>query len=248
MRPRLDLVIAFVSLALSVYAIERVERIGAVVIQSADTTKRISENLTTRYIGEFPSFIPEINKVLNDGKESISIASNLPGYAMYSDHAAFLDYVSAINHRVSSGVRVKLIILSDPQQARFRERQFAKDTIEDLKDPKSSANLNFRRFLIWSGRKPEDITTMAAFRNALAVEQKNVLEHQLGGVECLTYDKPMTLFLWIADEHEAVFAVPTFPVGHEGAFLTHDQRLITELLSAFDGYSSESSSCPGKPM
>ena len=105
-RPHLDLAIAIVSLAFSIYAIVQGERMGRVLNQSAGFTKEISENLTTRYIGEFPTFVPEIIKLLNDGKESISIASNLPGYAIYSNHAAFLDYISAINHRVSEGVRV----------------------------------------------------------------------------------------------------------------------------------------------
>jgi len=57
----------------------------------------------------------------------------------------------------------------------------------------------------------------------------------------------MPVCLWIVADKLAVFSIPNFSRGGalEGAFLTHDHRLILQLQNIFDTYFSQSS--PLKP-
>src|SRR5437879_6341674 len=42
----------------------------------------IQQNLATRYISEFPKFMPDVVSVLRDAVDSIFIATDLPGYGI----------------------------------------------------------------------------------------------------------------------------------------------------------------------
>jgi len=250
---RRDLLVALLSLFVAVYAVVQERRISRDLKQTTLFTKEISQNqaeisqnLTTTYIGEFPQFLRNIIAVIGSAHESVSVATNVPGYGLYTDHEKYLEYISALQKQLANGRKVKIVVLAEQAQAQFRKRQFQKLTIEELKNPQKTASNNFKAFLRWSDRTAENIPTMDAFRSALSAEQKSLWEHDFRGFNRALYDKPMPIYLWIVDGHLAIFAVPTFPVANEGAFLTKDERLIHQLQSVFDGYLADATPVSSK--
>jgi len=161
-----------VSLVLASIALTRSVQTGRLLKQAGGLLELMSANLTTRYIGQFPDFMPDIVKTLEEANSTISIASDFPGYAMYSDHSDYVKYTGAIGTKLTKPVQVKMVVLNEGERERLSRFQFKDTRIEDLKDPNNS---HLQNFLRWTGRKSQDIRTVDDFVRTLTGAQKRAM-------------------------------------------------------------------------
>src|SRR5205809_3407310 len=109
-----DTYVAVLALAISAIALWLALKTDRELRVVSAATADISKNLTTRYIGEFPSYLPDIVDVLGAADHNILIATDLPGYASYTNHDAYLDYKAAIDKRQGTRVEITMMVLDEP--------------------------------------------------------------------------------------------------------------------------------------
>ncbi|MCI0602341.1 hypothetical protein L0156_04945 [bacterium] len=221
-------VLPIIMLVVAVYEIRRVEE--------------IARNLTTRFVGQFPTFMPELTQAIGRAHHTILVACDIPAYGIYSDHRQYIRYREQLQLRMSDGVQVQMLVYSEERVRKLATLQFNDLSIDDLKNPKHDANRNFQSFLRWSARKSDDFQNIKDLILALEQEQKNALANEFRAVDVTQCTETMPLYLWIIDDDTAVFAIPNFgekgdkKMGRAAGCITRDGKLIAQLKSIFNTY------------
>ena len=214
-------------------------RTSRVLEQAGGYIEQISANLTTQYIGQFPTFMPKIVEALAEAQDTISIATDFPGYGIFSNHEQYIAYKTAIERKVLDELEITMVVLNKKERRRLHAIQFRDMTLEELQNPN---NASFDNFLRWSRRERGEIRDMKDFATALGEEQTRALKQDFRGVNRKEFSGNMPLYIWIVDDKIAVFSIPALAGGaREGAFLTRDHRLISELHTIFKNYAAASS-------
>lgn len=238
--PLLSVVMALFSVTMACVTVTRSRDTGQLLKAVSDKTLLISENLTTQFIGEFPTFIPELANILNsaDKTEPITIVCDFPGYGIYSDHDGFLKYRQALESKAMNS-DIAVVVLSAAQQRQVSAVQFDGDTFETIKGSQNYAN-----FLKWAHHSDADFKTKDDFLIALAQEHSQVWSTDFRSVkERYEYSSTMPMFVWIVGKRVAVFSVPNVLLkqgGLEAAFRTSDKRLIEQLQMVAESYQKAS--------
>lgn len=233
---RVDWILAGLSLVVALWALSDSNRSLKIAKQTSAGLEETSRNLSTRYIGQFPAFIPEVAEVLDGATKTIRIACDFTGYGIYSNHSAYIKYRQAVERRANDGVTVQMIVMDEESRNHMNRLQWAGMDITQLKDP---ANTAFRSFTAWSQCPIDKIATIEDFVKCMAEEHRRARIEDFRFPRATIKDRPgaFPLYLWIADDREAVFSVPNFAhAGAETAFRTRDARLIAELISIFNTY------------
>lgn len=218
----------FITLALLVFALASL----IFAFLSLQKSDEIVKNLSTRYIGEFPFFLPNVVKELESARRSIYIAKDFPGYGIYSNHQEYLNYVKVLQQKLTERVEIKMVVLADNRRLEMHDLQFKGVTIDQLK--KSDY---FQNFVRWSGQNPEDIRNMEDFKSALAEEQRRACREDFRNIYTKEFDGHMPVYLWIVDDSRAILSFPSLVGGaKEGALFTRDGKLIPLLLNTFNMY------------
>ena len=85
--------------------------------------RKITDSISTRYIGEFPDFIEQINDLLSEAKEEIIIMTDVLGYGMYSNPEGFHKYLSIIEKKASEECSIKFVVYNKSLLNRTRQMQ-----------------------------------------------------------------------------------------------------------------------------
>src|SRR5207248_7762391 len=101
----ISLVLAVVALAIGVYHLVEI--------------RRASKSLSTRYIGKFPFFLPQIVEVLASASHDIVIFCDFPGYGDFSDPPNALEYRQVIEKQMQRGVAVELTCMSEENRKKY---------------------------------------------------------------------------------------------------------------------------------
>jgi hypothetical protein len=232
-----DRVIGLISVVLALFAILYAW------LQTKDM-RAIQTSLSTRFLGDFPHFVPEIVKVLERAKHSIIIVCDFPTYGLYSAPDFWSAYRSVLDEKMRAGIKVKVICLEPGIRDQVSRSQFF-----DNPSPakwgtyrKDARNLEkIRNFLIHCGRSGEELSISLNEFFALLEQQdqetwdtlfqRRAEEHHLTSSQ-------MPLYFWISDKQQGVFAFPTYttPEKTEYGFITADQKLIDSFLQVYTNY------------
>jgi hypothetical protein len=90
-----------VSLALAIIAL----LVGVVHLREI---KQTTESLSTRFIGTFPLFLPNIVDLIRNARKSVIVFCDFPGYGGFSDPDNGLAYRQALERQIQLGHRVEL--------------------------------------------------------------------------------------------------------------------------------------------
>ena len=226
--PVMSLVMAVFTITMAFFTVSR-------SLDSGRQLKAISENLTTQFVGEFPAFLPRLTSVINEAQpgEEITVICDFPGYGIYSNHKAFLDYRHAVEVKNHES-KITMMVLTDNEQQNVLRAQFANRTLEEIK-----VTPQFKEFLVWSHHSEADIESKEAFFAVLEATQKEVWSNFKFVNERRQRQQSMPMFLWIVGERVAMFSIPHL-LGKggtlEAAFLTRDQALIKQLRVVAESY------------
>ena len=199
--------------------------------------REIERNLTTRYLGPFPTFMDQIVAILDSAVDSIFIACDLPGYAIFSSHENYVAYRAALETEAGQRIGIRMVVLDEERRDSILQIQFGGRDFAELK-----ASDSFQQFLRWSGRDSRKIRDRRDFILAMEEEERLALKEHFRSLDRREHHSNMPVYVWIVGDKVAVFSIPTLaPGAREAGFVTRDGRLIAELRSVFNTYWKESS-------
>jgi hypothetical protein len=212
-------------------------QLKAISENTAGQLKEISDNQTTKYVGEFPGCLKSIVNVLNEAEpgEEILIVSDFPGYGIYSDHSAYLRYQEVLEEKELRSP-INMVVLDHTQRLEVLEAEFGRREFEEI-----TGSPAFKDFLNWAPYKESDLKNAQDLCIAIENEQIKTYESRLRSIKnkCESH-RGLPILLWIVSDKVAVFSIPNLlpeKGAVEEAFETRDQRLINQLKVIAGGYS-----------
>jgi hypothetical protein len=213
--------IEVVSLALAIIAL----LVGIVHLREI---KRTTESLSTRFIGTFPLFLPNIIELIRNARKSVIVFCDFPGYGGFSDPDNGLAYKHALESQMQQGHRVELTC-ADLERRRRQPLELLSRVSWD--DWRTENRKNIDNFLAKHGNiaDPSAVTREELFRVLDDVDEQLLQQVFRNDVVQLPVDMP--IYFWIADNRIAVFSVPAMAgTALEYGFSTSDQALIQAFL------------------
>jgi hypothetical protein len=204
-----------------------------------DNLKTIEKSMSTRYIGEFPDFLPEISNLILEAREQVIIFCDIPAYAYFSNNSYYNDYehnIETIRDEYEN-VKIELICLDKNSRNSFYEeflegKKWDSWRIKNKEKLKKLPALESKKYSFELLKKDQFIEIL---------EEANQHMIERGAFSSATTKEIETLipiFFWIVDEKKAIFSIPSYKSGHlEYGFFTSDSRIILSLLDMKQRYS-----------
>lgn len=216
------------------------------LLEIRSTAKRLDEvrrSLSTRYIGQFPEYVPEIVSLLRRAKRQIVIFCDFPSYASYTDPDTWLDYKQTLERKIQQEeVKVAITFLNQSRRSRAVQEQFF-DGCQDWNGWKSEpTNIKrLQRFLSTRSQAPSIARlTKEDFMSLVEEFDQRTLRETFAGAELWQIDSYIPLFFWLVDGMTAVFAIPgSVERAVEYGFSTTDQKLISAFVDMRQHYHRE---------
>ena len=203
----------------------------------------ISDTLSTRYLGEFPDFLPEIINVLTGAQNKVVIVCDFPTYGRFSKPDLWLDYKHIIEKITeSSKVSISFVCLESKARIDFSRKQFFhKPPTEEQWEKFCSEpvfHLKMKPLLIRNGLENKlPLPTFNEFINLLEKEDNDMLQITFSNIKYILTPDPMPLYFWISDDKTGVFSFPSYESDKsEFGFVTSDQKLIASFLQIHESY------------
>jgi hypothetical protein len=212
---------------------------------NAELKKILSElqgELETHYIGKFPDFMPNIVDVIQGATKELTIFCDLPAYGVVSNPLWHIKYREALQLKLEDqAVKVRILHLDRPARRALLQAQFG-----DIwhSNPKVKAFLE---------RYDRDVrvVTKEEFMDLVEGEQRKALDayrivRTRRDVTTTETNAIMPMYFWIADRHQAVFALTQFERGaHEVAFRTTSENLTKAMGGIYKRYLAEAQRASG---
>jgi hypothetical protein len=218
--------------------------------EQTEKLEQTLESLPTRFIGVFPTFLPQITDLIRRATESITIVCDFPSYGHYSNLPEWLDYRNAIQ-RQSMNITVRLTCYDETRRKFCHDRQFSSQTL-NWKDYKLEARARLRDFLLFHHQPADDesIVNLSSDKFAALLEEadKEMLDDVfISKAHVNPVGVNIPLYFWVIDEKEgkgeAIFTIPSFSNKQlEYGFYTRVSKLISAFAEMSDSYQSQDGS------
>jgi hypothetical protein len=210
--------------------------------QARDQTRaldQISRSLTTRYLGQFPKYYPDIISLIEGAEEEILILCDFPAYGYLWDHANWIKYRNLIALKKEQGVRVQVTCPNKKRRLECIREQFPQSEREwsSYKE-----NVEFRpkleKFLRHLNQDiAVDELSKENFIELFEGAHQRMLQDPFTREDLCETDAVLPLIFWLVDRTKAVFGVATLSASTtEYGFYTLDQRLISALMEMRDRF------------
>jgi len=233
----LGLVLALAALVVGFYHVKEInhtldkvdhvhQELTAQMQKNDATVAQVRERLSTRYLSNFPDFIPDIVKLVDGARSSVVIFCDLPGYGVFSDPESAGQYHDVLEQKQRQpNFRLELTCMDDKTRRNYIEEQFSTfDWKMWQADPALRARLE--TFAASRGLNVQSLQTPASLIAAILDADTETFKHTFLGKAVRT-DAPMPMYFWIADDKSAIFAVPALTSDAiEYGFTTSDRDLI----------------------
>jgi hypothetical protein len=90
----------------------------------------ISDALSTKYLGRFPEYFPELARIITRAKHEILILSIFPTHGVFRAPENWLHVKHAIESALSRKVHVSCVFSNPANRRAFLENQFAKEKLD----------------------------------------------------------------------------------------------------------------------
>jgi hypothetical protein len=211
----------------------------------------IRESLSTKFIGEFPSYMENLIGLIQGAKSCITIVCDYVGYGLFSNREQFLQYSQAIQNKINANVRVRYILLDKKRRSQLHDAQFEKYTNDNnawerWKDEHRLRLEVFCKFYT-CGCTAAAIDN-AAFKSALEGAELELLDSIFRGGDLREINFQTSVYFWIRDDSEVIFTIPSFSEeAKEFGFRSTDEPLIKSFLGIYDRYSNMAIELPRRP-
>jgi len=194
----------------------------------------ISNALSTRYLGQFPGFFSEVEKVTSNAKDNLLILNSIPLPLVFTDENAWFGLKQSIERSLKlKNIKVSCVFSDKTNQDLFSRKQHDR-AVSDWTAWRSEPH-NIQKIKSFFDRcdGAGDVNNLTSdgffhlFEHAAAEAIRTTYK---GAV---VYEIPFRppLYSWVADGKEAVFIISsTSPSFRAEAFWTTDSDLIGALV------------------
>jgi len=200
--------------------------------KEAEILKNIANALTTKYLGEYPSFVHSTIDILQKAKVSIVIVCDYPCYSYFSDHNKWMDYRMAIEKAAHNGLKVTIKFLNESKRRELVKTQFRyKDSDPDAWKNPPEIETHLKDLLrIEKSKFTVENITFHELLDIIEQAQKLALTSYFKMANLEETADSLPLYYWIIDDKEAIFSIPSFTeYDKEKGFYTSDPKLIDAL-------------------
>ena len=199
----------------------------------------ISNALSTRYLGTFPEYFPQLNDLIKSAKHELLILSTIPAHGAFSDHEGWLKEKHALEIALNHKVRIACIFADALKRQENRNNQF-RDAIANWSawrsDPTNATRLQHIVEKFDDSGSIQELT-VERFFNLLEKASIEELKTTYRGAEVTEINSRPPLHMWVADGDKAIFVISTTRRSHIAqAFWTTDARLINALVDMHQEY------------
>lgn len=203
------------------------------LLKHSAALEEVKGSLSTRYVGQFPEYYPEIVELLKGAKREIVIFCDFPAYASFTDPRTWFDYEQTVERKTQQeGVTVSLTCLNQRHRSMALHEQFFDGL--NWNDWKNMPTVNGQlQYFLSSRRQAPSFNelTQDQFISMLDAVDRRSLQDTFEKAQIRELDSYIPLFFWLTDGIKAVFAIPgTSQRAVEYGFLTTDQKLISAFL------------------
>lgn len=212
----------------------------------------IETSLSTRYLKDFPDFIPNISQLIQEANHTLTIFCDIPAYGYFSNFSYYKDYEDQITDSQYSDkkeITVELVCLDGTRRQDFYLKEFLqvdkwKDNKEERwKEWKNIHTGKLTRLPKFSSPKYEiETLTIEEFIGILEEANQDMMKEAFAKAECREIENFMPVFFWIADKTKAIFSIPSRSKDGnftEHGFFTNDKQIINALYSMKNRYLSD---------
>lgn len=223
--------------------VSRIENVDSQSERLLRQISKIEEGLSTKYLDEFPKFIPEITRIISDAKEKVYILCDYPAYGCFTDSKEWQAYDNKLLEKKINKVPISVITNTAKKRKEMIKQQF--DPIEWKKWLEDEGNIiKMKNYFLTQGKDPNDVSKIQNFDEFLLTldeSDESVLRKTFTDnvVEKFLTDELIPINLWIVDEKLAVFTLPSYSTSGkrtEFGFRTSDKKLLSSLTELFKTY------------
>jgi hypothetical protein len=230
------------------------ELIGALAVQDGKANKltgmleSVGKALTTQYIGDFPSYLPYVNKLIERSTGQLRIATTMLGHGSFTDPENWHKTRAALDKAGERKIDIHVLCVNHDLRRQLFKAQYP-EAFADLPGVlKQNDGELASKILTFIDRdvKPTALTP-ETFLDMIMEEEDRIKAEVFRKADKVESDRFLPFYLWIADETEAIFAFPTHSVGSvmrsassvATAFLTKDRDIVRALIQVFNRLESE---------
>ncbi len=199
----------------------------------------IKDSMSTRYLGEYPDFIPQISEVISKAKYEVSIVNSVVTTGIFSFRTGWLEYRTTIEKLLDKGKTVNIMMLNKERRQKFEDEQFP-NTAEKWEawkvEPKNKTKIE----VFLKHYYPDasfNTLTKALFIEILDDVHNNSLKQSFVAANIVELDEHIPINIWIVDNKQAIFTVPITINGYtDKGFITSDARLIESFNGIIERY------------
>ncbi|MCY3731095.1 MAG: hypothetical protein OXF98_07105, partial [Rhodospirillaceae bacterium] len=201
-----------VALALAVYQLHQARG-------TSRNLKKISESISTQYVGEFPDHIYEIVRTLETAKKNVTILCDIPGYGHFSSPHLYRRYRSAIERLAQQNVEISITVYTRKYSRTSNEKQFG-HSFKAITE-----NEAFSNYIKRARQAPQSIEEFYDMLDMNYDHHYN--DFSLPSISLVQTTERVPLYFWMVDDLVALFAFPSLSIDPpEVAFKTFDSVLI----------------------
>lgn len=203
----------------------------------------VSQSLSTRFLGQYPDYLPEISALLGRARREIRIVCPVPIHGAYSQPIYWLD----IEQKLEKFLIQKEIGLSSINIIAVFSDECCRRRMIDMQFPDAKRNWekwcantdNRRSVKAFSDRFGNGISieSFDGFADVLECADHHEILNTYKGADVVEIDHLPTIYMWVCDQREAVFCIPsTISTFVAAGFWTSDQGLVRALVDTHKAY------------
>lgn len=237
--------------------IEHTKNLASTTQVILDKTQAVADSLSTKFIADFPGYLPKVGRLITDSKYTIRIMGIVPSHGEYSNPKHWHDISKAITDKIEDNTdnsSFEAILVYSAYEQALRAFKTHHRELEDpekwrfwKQEEKASGRLD--RYLY----KYEDLASdIADDLSNLSLDRylrlridgdRRAISQTYKGFKRQICPEVLPMFCWIADGHkesqQAIFSIRAEDAtGHyKGAgVVTSDPSIIDALITTFDYY------------
>lgn len=232
-------ILSLVGLSLTVIALAIAAWQSFEAKRQATLLQSISSALSTRFLGTFPEYLPQVASLLSRATRRIDICVGTPTHGVLSARASWLDCQHELEKKGQNKVPISIACPDKVHRDQITVAQFRarRGTWDQWKSEGEHAE-NIREFLKYNA--PHLVASEISFEQflgELADLEDRVVAERFRGMQVVECPALITTYFWAIDEREAIFAflsLSASTVAH--GFYTNDIKLIAALLEMKEQY------------
>jgi hypothetical protein len=199
----------------------------------------VSKSLSTRYIGPFPDYLPEVVDLVTGVRNDLAIIVGNPLPAYFTDPQVFTEYAHAVKRKCQAAVPIRMICMNESMRRRRLAMQFPTSGA-DWEPWRALHDAGLQQFMRYRFADVDAAKlTHTKLLELLSQVQREVLREEFAysGVTVQEVADLVPVQVWIADGERAVFSLQTSSSQTMSYGLyTSDSAFVNALYALFELY------------